>query len=265
MKKLIQLVVILTSLLGWCIIVSAQTNAQIEKRILGHLENLEKLAYRGGTGDSDGLDKENRLLKRELLKYGQRSSTFRYDFPALVEKMSITTSKDQRLRIFSWDNQEGGTGRLYENVFQYLDKFWKSHTWSYSAGGEGVVCAPFYHQLFQTDLPFGRVYLANSTAICSNALAVQDLSILRIDGNKLNNLKLIRTRSGLTNSVRFEYDFFSVVDHPERPIKLFYYDESTKSFRFPVVVEDKKFINGGRVTDKFITYRFNGKYFVKKR
>ncbi|HQX55165.1 MAG TPA: hypothetical protein PLP07_04505, partial [Pyrinomonadaceae bacterium] len=110
----------------------------------------------------------------------------------------------------------------------------------------------------------GNVYLANSTFILSNPLAMQELEVFRIDGERLNtNMKMIRTNSGLTGSISFEYDFFSVVDHPERPIRLFSFDPEKKEFRFPVVLEDPKFLNGGRVTDKYIAYRFNGKYFVK--
>ena len=247
-----------------CASASAQSNAQIEKEILGHLKNLEKFSERSGTSDIDALDKENRILEKELLRYGQKASILKYDFPALADTMTIATSKDRKLRIYSWDGETGGTGRYSHNVFQYLDKAGRSHTWSSGPRREGEVCTGWYHQIFQTDTPTGRIYLANSTANCSNALASQSLSIFRIDGSKLNsNLRLIKTKSGLKNSVLFEYDFFSVVDHPERPINLFFFDDAKKSFRFPVVLEDPKFLNGGRVTDKFITYRFNGKYFVK--
>ena len=71
-----------------------------------------------------------------------------------------------------------------------------------------------------------------------------------------------RTPSGLTNDISFAYDFFSVVDRPERPIKLFTFNETRKEFKFPIVIEDEE-APQGRVTDKFITYRFDGTYFVK--
>ncbi len=264
MKKLFQIVLILASLSGASLTVFAQTNEQIETKIVGHLNNLEKFSYRGGTGDFDALERENRLLKAEILKSGKRSATIKYDFPALTEKMFITTSKDRELRIFSWDNQVGGSGRVFETVYQYKDKSGKVRTSSSSASGEGVVCASFVYQIFQLDTGKGRLYLASATAACSNALAVQDISLLRIDGVKLNKtLKLIKTTKGLTNSIMFEYDFFSVVDRKERPIKLFFYDETKKSFRFPVVVDDPKFTNGGKVTDRFISYGWDGKYFRK--
>jgi hypothetical protein len=243
--------------------ISAQTNAQIEARILGHVENLDKAAYRTGTGNMNALDKENRSLRAVLIRYGTRPTLLKYDFPRLAGKMQIVTSEDGKLRSYSWDDQEGGSGRLFETVYQYLDGSGKAHTWSVPADGEGVVCSGFVNQIFQIDVPQGRLYLLNSTTACSTSLAEQDLSLFKIEGAKLNsNLKLIKTKSGLTNSISFEYDFFSVVDHPERPVKLVFVDKKNREFRFPIVISDDK-MPQGRVTDKYIRYRFNGKYFVK--
>ena len=264
MDKFLNISMFVFFLFALSLSVSAQTNSEIENKIAIRLDKLEKAAFRTGTGDFDTLEKENKALKEELLNYGKRPSIMKYDFPLLADKMSIVTSRDRRFRIYSWDNQQGGSGRIYEVVFQYLDSTGKSRASSYDAGGEGVVCAPYYHQLFQMNMKGGPLYLANSTAVCSGALSGQELSIFRIEGKNLNkNVKLIKAAKGLASSVSFEYDFFSVVDHPERPVKLIFFDEEKRSFKFPVVVEDPKFINGGRVTDKFITYKFNGKYFVK--
>ena len=107
------------------------------------------------------------------------------------------------------------------------------------------------------------IYLAVSTFVGSTSLAGQTITAYKITGEKLDtNSKVIRTASGLTNSIRFAYDFFSVVDHRERPVSLFFYDDAKRSFRFPIVIEDSK-TPQGRVTNRFITYRFDGKYFVK--
>jgi hypothetical protein len=70
-----------------------------------------------------------------------------------------------------------------------------------------------------------------------------------------SNLKLLSRL--LKNSISFEYDFFSVVDRPERPIQLIKYDQTKKTIYIPVVFEN------GKVTDKYITYKFTGEYFEK--
>ena len=89
--------------------------------------------------------------------------------------------------------------------------------------------------------------------------------MFKIRGDSLDNrVKLIKTNEGLTNTLGFEYNFFSVVDRKERPLKLILYDAATRSIRLPVVIVDDK-DPLGRVTNKFITYRFNGAYFVRAR
>jgi len=55
----------------------------------------------------------------------------------------------------------------------------------------------------------------------------------------------------------FEFDFFSVIDKSERPVKLIYYDKDKKTLRIPVVLDK------GVVTNRFITYQFTGRYFEK--
>jgi hypothetical protein len=109
------------------------------------------------------------------------------------------------------------------------------------------------------------VYMMRSTAILSTSLMYESVDLFSIDGNQLNdNIKLIKTKSGLTQRLGFEYDFFSVVDRPERPIRLIQVNPKQKTIQIPVVMEDKEFRNGGRVTNRFITYKFNGQYFVKQ-
>lgn len=238
----------------------SQTSAQFEKKVLAHLRSLEKLA---GKSDSAGLTKENAALKKDFLRYAQTPATLKYGFKALANKMFVATSKDGKFRIYSWDTQTGGTMRDFENVYQYRGDDGKVYASVLPRSKKGGVHG-FSHQIFQLDTGTRHVYLANFTFIFSTSAIRQELSVFGIDGRKLNaNLKLIQTKSGLHNSVGFDYDFFSVVNRPERPVTLFHFDDTARSFRFPVVLDDKKFVNGGRVTDKFITYRFNGKYFVR--
>jgi hypothetical protein len=113
------------------------------------------------------------------------------------------------------------------------------------------------------DTPAGPIYLTVSTAMGSTIINSQLIEAFQIEGDKLiDKANVIKTASGVTNSIGFVYDFFSVVDRPERPVKLVTWNAADKSFRFPVVIEDDMHPDG-RVTNKFITYRFNGKYFVK--
>jgi len=59
----------------------------------------------------------------------------------------------------------------------------------------------------------------------------------------------------MSSSISFEFDFYSVVDHPERPLKLIKYDEQKKMIYIPVIAKN------GAVTELFTRYQHNGKYF----
>lgn len=239
----------------------AQTAAAVEKKIKARLANIDKWSNYGPDSDYDKLGQENDLLKKELVQYGKLPATMAYSFPRLKGDMYIVTSRDGRLRIYSWDRQTGGTMHDFDSVFQYRGKSGKLYTWG--SDDEEESGGVFYHEMFQLDAASGPIYLAVSTFIGSTSLAGAAINSLTIDGERLNReAKLIRTGSGLQSSVSFAYDFFSVVDRPERPIRLFKFDAAGRAFTFPVVIEDEK-TPQGRVTNKLIRYRFNGTHFVK--
>jgi hypothetical protein len=150
----------------------------------------------------------------------------------------------------------------YDLLIQYRGAsgktaFWTTDEEEYDGGGA------FYTDVFQLNSPRGPIYLLASTSRASSSLTGQSLRTMRIKGDALEReAKLIKTGSGLTNEIGFAYDFFSVVDRPERPIRLFKFNSTRREFSFPVVIEDEE-TPQGRVTNKLITYRFNGTHFVK--
>jgi hypothetical protein len=241
---------------------SAQTAAKIENELLAHLNDVEKYSNYRGSPDADRLEKANAQLKAAIIKFGTLPVSLTYAFLRLKDKMYIATSRDGKFRVYSWDRDTGGSMHDFDNVFQFRGRSGRVRTWTAPRKDE-TGAGEFYSQVFQVDTPMGRVYLANGNGIYSTSLAGQSLGAYSIEGESLvPDVKIIRTRSGMTGSIHFSYDFFSVVDHPERPVKLFFYNDAKKSFRFPVVIEDRK-TPQGRVTDKYITYRFDGKLFVK--
>lgn len=238
--------------------VAAQSAKAIEGELVRHLDNI------GMNADKDAiLNRENKALKQKLLLHGKRLTTLRYDFKALAGKMYVATSKDGRFRIYSWDTNTGGSMKFFDGVFQFQSRRGRVYSQSFSGAGTGDPRG-FYSQVFQFDTGKQRVYMAISNSIFSTSQMRQDLNVFAIEGERLNtNVRLIRTTTALRDSVGFEFDFFSVVNRPERPVKLFFWEEGKKQFRFPVVLADRKFPNGGRVTSRFITYRFNGREFVR--
>jgi hypothetical protein len=237
---------------------TAQTPAAVEREILKCLNEIARSGTYSGDYDETKNEQANERLKQTLVRNGDRLEILQYAFPKLKNEMSVVTSRDGRLRVYSWDLQTGGTMHDYETVIQYQSKSGAVHTWT-GDDTQDESAGAFTTQIFQLGSNIGPIYLANSTFIAQGNIHGQSIELIRINGEKLEWPKLIRTRSGLQNSIDFSYDPSSLGNRPERIV---FFDAAKQSFGFPVVVEDEEFGNG-RVTNRFITYRFDGRHFVK--
>ena len=256
-----RLAAILVLVFFFVLSVTAQVGPQMESAILGRLANLEKWSNYGEESDYEKLEKENASLRADILRLGRAPATIEYLFPKLKGKMYVVTSKDGRLRIYSWDRETGGTMHDFDSVYQYRGDSGKVYTWADTREEDsgGV----FYHEIFQVDTRSKPIYLTISTFIGSTSFAGQNVDAVRILGERLDTkAKVFRTAKGTTHTIGFPFDFFSVVDRPERPVMLFKYDAIKRQLSFPVVIEDDA-TPQGRVTEKMITYRFKGYAFVK--
>ncbi|MFL6373851.1 MAG: hypothetical protein ACJ73D_04205 [Pyrinomonadaceae bacterium] len=240
----------------------SQTPQALEQDMATYLAGMVKYGSYGGSFDDAQRSKNEAMLREAIEKNGTRRDVLDYEFPKLQDKMYIVTSPDHHFRIYSWDSEDGGTMHDFQYVVQYRGKSGSVAIWNPVFGADDSG-GGFYTDVFQTDGPEGPIYLAVSTYIGSTSLNGQTIQAFSVRGDKfVDRALLIKTAKGPTNSISFAYDFFSVVDHPERPVKLVIWNAADKSFKFPVVIEDAK-TPQGRVTNKFITYRFDGKYFVK--
>lgn len=240
-----------------CFYVTGQTPRAIEDRLLVHLADLEKWSNYGLNSNDARLAGANSSLKNDLIRYGSRvPEMLSYSFPRLKGKMHVTTSKDGRFRVYSWDEQTGGTMHEFNSVFQFRGADGKVHAATAPVAG-------FVHDIFQVNSADGTIYLAVSTFIASGSLSEQTMSAFKVVGTRIDSkVRVFRTPGGLQDSISFGYDFSSVMDRKERPVRLFTFNEARNSFSFPVVEEDEE-TPQGRVTNKLINYRFDGKHFLK--
>ena len=251
-------------ILIFSISVIGQTNAAIEKELVEHAKKIHKWSNYGGDSNPELLDKENAIFRKKLLKFAStRPSMIRYKFSELEEEyIYISTSPDKRFRIYSWDTGTGGTMHFFDNVYQFIGKDGKIHAKS-NDYEEGESIGAYYTDIYSLKTRRGSVYLANSRSQLSTSYRGENISLFEINKNSLvDDVKLIKTRSGLTNSLGFAFDIFSLSDMSKQPAKLFQFNRKSKTIKFPVVIENKKFPQG-QVTNRWIKYRFNGRYFVK--
>jgi hypothetical protein len=61
-------------------------------------------------------------FKTTLLKTLSNKEFANFPFDSLSKNIKIVTSKDKKLKIFSWDELSGGTRHNYNSAYQYNDK-----------------------------------------------------------------------------------------------------------------------------------------------
>ncbi|OYU96587.1 MAG: hypothetical protein CFE21_09395 [Bacteroidetes bacterium B1(2017)] len=210
----------------------------------------------------DSLAQANTRLKTKLITYtAKNSQTIQYAFKALQDQgMTIATSADKLFRIYSWDTWQGGTMHWFDNVYQFMDNKQSkslSLTDKREEGDPGV----WFSEIFTLQMDSNKTaYLGYCHAIYSTKDSYQGIKLFSIENGQLNDtLHLIKTKTGIRNELGFYFDFFSVVDRSERPVKLIYYYQNSKVLKIPLVLES------GEVTSKFIEYIFTGHYFERRR
>ena len=195
-------------------------------------------------------------FEREYTKFIQNNAaTLNYPFTTLVDSnfCDVRTSSDGYFRIYSWDTWTGGTMHIFKTIYQ-----WKTNgkvftkVPKYEEGDAGSFCSRIYTAHINDKV----CYLAVTNGIFSTKDAMQSISAYSIEGNKLvDTVKVFKTKTKKLNRIDIEFDFFSVVNRPERPLELITYDDKQEIIYIPVI-GDK-----GQVTKKNLLYQLKGSYF----
>ena len=235
-----------------------QTNScdKVDKELTNIYSKIFPFYY----GDQDSLNYYSDLFASTLTNFIKNNpATLDCKFKSLTDSNAcgIVTTSNGLFRIYSWDTWQGGTMHRYKNLFQFKsgDKVYTTD-FDYGEGDMGT----YFTNVFSLNANGKNYLLAVSGGSESTKDAYEIIRAYSISGSTLNDtIKLIKTKSGLQNSINIEYDFFSVVDRPQRPIRLIKYDTNNKKIYIPIVLEN------GKVTDRFITYEFTGQYFERKQ
>ena len=252
-------------LIGCCFAslnIFAQSPRAIEADLLKSLKRIDD-AYQKADNDTtdndrlaDKITTTNDAFAAKLLDYTAKyPSTISYPFLSLKkEHLNISTSADGLFRIYSWDTETGGTMHFFENVFQYKQET-KTLAVLDTPKTEGDN-RPNYNKLYTFNANNKTYYLAAYLTIGSTKDVGNGIQIFSVESGKLNqDAKIIKTQSGMHSELRCDYNFFYVVNWKVRPSV--YFNAATKSIYVPLVD------GNGRVTRKFIVYKFTGKYFEK--
>ncbi|GAA4331149.1 hypothetical protein [Flaviaesturariibacter amylovorans] len=230
-----------------------QAPAEEEKRLVALHREMTEAGRRGGDATATG--KAFRALLRQVAASGW---SLDYPFSELRSEpgVQVVTSPDGRLRLYSWDDETGGTMRYFCNLFQYRDH--RGKVIVREALENEPKAGYLYSALFQLKGGAEPLYLARRHGTYSSKDAYEGVQALCITVKGLDGkVKAIRTNTGLRNGIGFSYNFFSVVDRSERPVTLIGWDPKSMELTLPVVR------GNGAVTNGKIRYRFDGRVLVR--
>jgi len=204
---------------------------------------------------SDSALKYNSIFSKLLLKCIQKNpGTIHHDFKNLVKNgLKIVTSEDGNFRIYSWDDETGGTMRRYHKIFQFKDG---KKILSKELPKDG---GAFYTQINDVVSGNKTFYVTQSISVLSSAMSYHQVKIFSIDNGKLNDKAvLIKTKSGIKNQLGYEADVSSQSNRDQEvPDYSIVYDKKNKIIAIPLIQSN------GKITSEKIKYQFKGKYFEK--
>jgi len=191
-----------------------QTNnfEKAEKELRAHYAKL----FSFYNADQDSLYYYSDFFTKSFTSFIKNNpATLNYQFKNLIDSniCSVVTSRDNEFRIYSWDTWLGGTMHNFKNLFQF-----KSDNKVYSTylKTNKQDFGTYFTDIFTLKANNKTYYLTVSGGSESTKDAYETIRIYTISKDLINDkVKLIKTRSGLQNSISYEYDFFSVVDRPE--------------------------------------------------
>lgn len=204
----------------------------------------------------DSLFSANSTFEQMLLNYtSQYPSTIKYNFQVLKDEgISVASSKDGFFRIYSWDTWEGGTMHMFRNVYQYkvgekvLSKVIKDTTI------EGGMPGSWYSSIYTLKAGKKTIYIGINHSTYSTMDHADRVKLFSIENENLNDtVHLIKTKTGIRNELGYNYNLFS--NDKNRTI---YFDAKANAINIPVVSVN------GKMTDKYIIYKFKGIYFEKE-
>lgn len=183
------------------------------------------------------------------------NNTFNYPFEKLQKEnaLKMATSADKKLRVYSWDNKSGGTMRFFNQMYQFNANGNITVNESLASNDAQAYFSKIYTVQNKNN---ESIYLVISNSILSSKYSVQHINAYKIGSENLQSAAVFKTKTNTLDKISVEYDFFSVVDRPERPVELITFENNTLKI---ALVDDKQ-----NVTSKNLIYEWNGDVFAYK-
>ena len=245
---------ILLLLLCFPLVTIAQNEQAVENRLLQLFDKIK--AYDFDNPANDSLGYYNEKFEEALSDALQaNTNTINYPFKKLQDAgLQIKTSADKKLRVYCWDDMQGGTMRYINNVTQIQNNRRQTVT---AADDDGYIPS------IDTMVANGKTYyLLTRTLKGSSALFLHLIEVYTINGKEeLVNAPVIKTTQHFTNKLSCEADYSADANRytDDFIASNITYNVTKREIVLPLILEN------GKITRRKIIYRFNGKHFVKSR
>lgn len=202
----------------------------------------------------DSMQRANNYILTQLVKQGYNNRAFfNYPFTSLSEYLDVVSSKDKSFRIYSWDTYTGGTMHIFFAVAQYSGSGNKVFTQALT-DTTGDDPGLWYSKIYAFSDKGRNYYFCVGSGKYSTTDLGQEVIVYAVKGSGLVPATIIKTAKGLTNSIHISYDLSNLDGKTDHSIV---FDESSNELKIPVVNEK------GKMSNKNIIYKFNGKYFER--
>ena len=207
------------------------------------------------------LERFNRQFYDTLLYYTSHyRASIKYPFKELKNVVGITISSDSNVRVYCWDTLLGGTMSFYGCIVQYkngnnvysnsMNRTFENIGVDYKKNNE------YCKKIYTLGKGESKTYLLLMNGKYSSRDVSETVYAYTINDKGFIPTPLFKNRKGLQNSLCVYYNFYTVIDRPERPIDLIKFKPNDSTLFIPVVK------NYDTVTTRYLRYPFNGQFFA---
>jgi len=198
-------------------------------------------------------------------------NSLEYPFKKLGKVISICTSDDKKIRIFEWNDGTGNYNGGFHHIINYQNAIGRSYCTTYEeAACIGCVKDDWDCRGFEvyTAVLNGKTYYIIEVGLMQAAgyMGNREIAVYAIEDYDLIKKSVFNTKKEILSEIGFEYDaasyYYDFVENDDDFKKdeksfdwLFRYDDKQKIIYVPLV-------NGLKVTDKYLLYQWDGKYFT---
>lgn len=217
---------------------------EIENIVLKNFSDLHSMTKE----TTDSIEKYSDIATKNIIDLiNNNPETLNFDFQKLAKKIKIITSKDNKLRLYSWDTENGGTMHFFRNIYQYQTE---NEVKSFAQPLINLYDTQSYcSAIYSTIINKKKYYLVITNGVYSSSDLRQSVLAFHInEDGMLEPAMIFNTNDKLSHKIDVDYDFFSVKNQSQRPFQLITFDEKKNILYIPLVEELK-------VTSKKLKYK----------